>query len=146
MEEIDAVAISVEAGLEGDHKGRKFPLRQVTILESEAWQATLADLDPQVVTAALPWTVRRANLLVEGVSLPRAKGGLVQIGPVELEITNQTVPCRRMEEAQEGLFKAMYKAWRGGVTCRVVRGGEVAIGDPVEVLLSPPEHRIRLPG
>ena len=38
--------------------------------------------------------------LVEGVTLPRAKGGLIQVGPVHLEITNQTVPCRRMEEAQ----------------------------------------------
>ena len=146
MEDIDAVAISVEAGLDGDHKGRKFPLRQVTILATEAWQATLSDLAADVDRASLPWTVRRANLLVEGVTLPRAKGGLLQVGPVHLEITNQTVPCRRMEEAQEGLFKAMYKDWRGGVTCRVISGGELVVGDAVEVLLSPPERRIRLPG
>ena len=146
MEEVDAGAISLDAGLAGDHKGRKFPLRQVTILTLEGWQAALGDLGAVPADAALPWTVRRANLLVRDVALPRAKGGVVEIGPVQLEVTNQTVPCRRMEEAQQGLFKALYTDWRGGVTCRVMRGGDIALGDVVEVLVSPPEHRIRLPG
>lgn len=143
MEEVDQVSITVEAGLAGDHKGAKFPLRQVTVLAVEAWQAALDDLDGR---PALPWTLRRANLLVEDVALPRARGGLIQIGPVELEVTNQTVPCGRMDEAQQGLLKALHPDWRGGVTCRVVSGGEVCIGDPVQVLLSPPERRIHLPG
>lgn len=143
MEEIDRVSISVEAGLVGDHKGAKFPLRQVTVLASEAWRAALDDLDGR---PELPWTSRRANLLVENVALPRARGGLVRVGPVELEVTNQTVPCGRMDEAHQGLLKALHPDWRGGVTCRVVTGGDVRIGDTVEILLSPPEHRIQLPG
>ena len=146
MVEVSAVSISVDAGLEGDHKGRKFPQRQVTVMALEDWQAALEDLAKLAAKAALPWTARRANLLVENVALPRAKGGLIRIGPVQLEVTNQTVPCRRMDEAQQGLLKALHPEWRGGVTCRVVQGGEVRIGDAVEVLLSPPEHRIRLPG
>lgn len=149
MEEVSSVSISVDAGLEGDHKGRKFPQRQVTVMALESWQAALADLAELAelaAKAALPWTARRANLLVENVALPRAKGGLIRIGPVQLEVTNQTVPCRRMDEAQQGLLKALHPEWRGGVTCRVVDGGEVRIGDAVEVLLSPPEHRIHLPG
>ena len=61
--------ICVEAGLAGDSKGARFPLRQITVLAREAWEAAAAALgDPD-----LPWTVRRANLLVEGVELPRAK-------------------------------------------------------------------------
>ncbi len=146
MEEVSSVSISVDAGLEGDHKGRKFPQRQVTVMALESWQAALADLAELAAMAALPWTARRANLLVENVALPRAKGGLIRIGPVQLEVTNQTVPCRRMDEAQQGLLKALHPEWRGGVTCRVVDGGEVRIGDVVEVLLSPPEHRVHLPG
>jgi len=44
------------------------------------------------------------------------------------------------------LMRALYPEWRGGVTCRVLEGGRVAIGDPVAVLASPPERKIRLPG
>jgi MOSC domain-containing protein YiiM len=93
----------------------------------------------------LPWTTRRANLLVEGVRLPRARGGILQIGPVKLEVTNQTVPCSRMDEAFGGLMKALYPEWRGGVTCAVLEGGDVALGDAVDVLVSPPEIVPRLP-
>ena len=143
METVEQVSISLEAGLDGDHKGAKFPLRQVTVLSIEAWRAALDDLPDE---PDLPWTARRANLLVEGVRLPRAKGGLVGIGDVELEVTNQTVPCGRMNEACDGLLKALHPDWRGGVTCRVERAGTVEVGDCVEILHAPPEHRVTLPG
>lgn len=149
MEDADRASISMERGIEGDHKGAKFPLRQVTIIAIEAWRAAIEELvsttdDPAAGT--LPWTTRRANLLVEQVELPRAKGGLIAIGDVKLEVTAKTVPCRRMDEAFPGLQAALRPDWRGGITCRVIEGGNIAKGDPVEVLLSPPEHKIRLPG
>ena len=141
MEEIDVGDISVEAGLSGDHKGIKFPKRQITVLSLEAWheaakEAGQPDLD---------WTIRRANILVCGVDLPRARGGVVRIADVILEVTNPTLPCKRMEDAVPGLRKALYPDWRGGITCKVVEGGTVALNDRVEVLVSPPERVIRLP-
>ena len=143
MQEIESGAISVAAGLDGDCKGAKYPRRQITVLEHEAWQAALADLGG----IALAWTARRANLLVEGVALPRAKGGIIAIGDVRLEVTAQTYPCARMNEARPGLLKALAKDWRGGVTCRVLTGGSIAIGDAVEVLVRPaPEVTPKLPG
>lgn len=144
MQEIETGVISLDAGLEGDHKGLRFPNRQITVLSREAWTAALADLG--IAPEELAWTARRANLLVESVDLPRAKGGIIAVGPAHLEVTGQTVPCRRMDEAQPGLLKALYPEWRGGITCRVIQPGTVAIGDPVSVLVSPPERRIRLPG
>ena len=142
MQEIAEGLVSLEAGLVGDYKVAKFPLRQITVLAREAWEAAAADIgDP-----GLPWTVRRANLLVEGVELPRAKGAILRVGAVQLEVTAQTYPCIRMEEARAGLLKALAMDWRGGVTCRVLSGGQVGLGDAVEVLVRPREVAPRLPG
>jgi MOSC domain-containing protein YiiM len=113
------------------------------IVKANAKEETLTDLAGPV---PLPWTIRRANLLVEGVDLPRARGGLIRVGAVVLEVTDQTYPCARMEEAHPGLLKALAPDWRGGVTCRVREAGHVAIGAEVEVLFSPPERKVRLPG
>jgi MOSC domain-containing protein YiiM len=142
-------AITPQAGLAGDYKGARHPRRQITVLAREAWEAALAEFPADLFPASspdLPWTARRANLLVEGIELPRAKGGILQIGPVRLEITGQTYPCHRMEESRAGLLAALAKDWRGGVTCRVLEGGLVRLDDPVEVLLRPPEVKPRLPG
>jgi MOSC domain-containing protein YiiM len=144
MQTIEAGRISTEGGLDGDHKGPKFPRRQITVLALEAWAAALAELGPDA--ADLPWTARRANLLVAGVALPRAIGGVVAIGPVILEVTFPTVPCGRMDAAFPGLRKALHPDWRGGITAKVLEGGNIAIGDAVSVLVSPPEQKRRLPG
>ena len=142
MQEIAEGLISLEAGLAGDSKGAKFPLRQITVVAREAWAAATADAgDP-----TLPWTARRANLLVEGVELPKGKGGVLRIGPVRLEVTGQTYPCVRMEEARNGLLRALAKDWRGGVTCRVLMCGGICLGDAVEVLVPAHEVLPRLPG
>jgi MOSC domain-containing protein YiiM len=106
----------------------------------------LAELGGSRGPVALPWTARRANLLVEGVALPKARGGQVRIGPVLIEVTYPTQPCARMEEAHAGLLKALHPDWRGGITARVLEGGTVRLGDPVSVVLRPPERTIVLPG
>ncbi|MEM7766636.1 MAG: MOSC domain-containing protein [Pseudomonadota bacterium] len=145
METRDAVSVAVSGGLDGDHAG-KYPDRIVTVMAREAWHAALAELGlPETGDRALPWTTRRANLLTDGVELPRAEGGVIAIGALRLEVTGQTWPCKRMEEAQPGLLKALAKDWRGGVTCRVLVPGEVAVRDAVAVPVSPPEVVRRLP-
>lgn len=145
MAEVAEVGVTAGGGLEGDHKGLKFPRRGVTVLAREAWEEALADLEDLAGAVPLDWTVRRANLLVEGVRLPRARGGVVRIGPVLLEVTFSTQPCARMDEAHPGLLRALHPDWRGGITCMVREGGVLRLGDPVDVLVSPPEHRVRLP-
>ncbi len=143
MEAIASGQISSQAGLHGDSKGLKFLKRQITVLSLEDWRAALADLGAE----DLPWTGRRANLLVERITLPRARGAILAIGPVRLEVTGQTYPCSRMEEVRPGLLKALAPDWRGGVTCRVLEGGAIALGDAVRVLSSPQwELPLPLPG
>ncbi|HCK83210.1 MAG TPA: hypothetical protein DHW63_01405, partial [Hyphomonadaceae bacterium] len=62
MYEAARAAISVEAGVAGDFRGAPGD-RQVTILFAEDWHAACAALGE-----ARPWTIRRANLSVEGVA------------------------------------------------------------------------------
>ncbi len=145
MQEVPAGDITVEAGLVGDFKGAKHKTRQITILAKEDWQNALADLS--LSAGDLHWTTRRANLLCEGLRLPRVKGAILTIGAVKLEVTGQTHPCRRMDEAHPGLLKALAPQWRGGVTCTVLSPGRVALEDEIKILSSPPEPPPRiLPG
>lgn len=145
MEERQSGLITRQAGLDGDSRGAKFVTRQITVLAREDWEAALLDLSDLMGPPDLHWTTRRANLYVEGIRLPRAKGGVLQIGPVILDITGQTNPCNRMEEARKGLLSALHPNWRGGVTCRVREGGEIALGDAVTIIHAPAEHVIQLP-
>jgi MOSC domain-containing protein YiiM len=128
MEEIDAAQVSEAAGLEGDYRGKPGH-RQVTVLAREAWQAVCGELGE-----ALPWTLRRANLLVEGVHLPQRPGDRLRVGGLLLEVTGECDPCTRMDEQRDGLTEALRPDWRGGVTCQVVEGGAIAIGDIAELI------------
>lgn len=137
MELLASAEIDPACGLHGDCKGLKFPKRQITILSAEDWDDALAS----IAAPALPWTTRRANLLVRGLRLPRARGAVLRIGEVCVEVTGQTYPCIRMEKAHPGLLKALAPAWRGGLTCRVSRGGSIRPGATVEVLVRPPDEK-----
>ncbi len=141
MVEVSHGRVLMETGLEGDHSGKRKD-RLISILSRESWEETCESLSPPV---QLPWLTRRANLLVEGIRLPRSKGAILQLGPVHLEITHQTYPCGRMENAQPGLLKALAKDWRGGVLCKILKDGTLSVGDTVEVLFAPPEKIRRLP-
>ena len=127
MEEVDTVGVSVELGLDGDKRGQ-LKKRQVSILAKEDWEAALAELGPDV---DLPWTTRRANLLVEGVDLPQTKGTQLRIGSVLFEVSRETDPCEMMDAAYPGLQKALAPDWRGGILCRVLEPGDLKIGDAV---------------
>jgi MOSC domain-containing protein YiiM len=142
MEMLTSAKIWLEEGLEGDHSSRKYPKRQITILSKEDWETAIAAAG----VSRFAWTARRANLLVEGVVLPRSRGSILRVGPVMVEITNQTIPCSRMDEAFPGLRKALHPEWRGGVTCKVIEGGDIHIGDLVEVVVALPERKVYLPG
>lgn len=132
MEELDRVTITPELGVEGDCKGRFKPggrnRRQVTLIERADWDAAMAALG-----ADLRWSARRANLLVDGLDLPQREGAVLRIGAVRLMVMVECDPCQRMDEILPGLRAALAPDWRGGVCCRVLEGGEVAVGDPIQI-------------
>ncbi len=118
--------ITLNAGVHSDTRGKPGP-RQVTVLSMDTWQEVCAELGED-----LPWTTRRANLLISGLRFcPGDVGRQIRIGEVVLEITGETTPCARMDAQREGLTGTLRPAWRGGVCCRVVHGGTIAVGAPV---------------
>ena len=133
IEVLESVHVSVEAGLAGDFRGAVKPgrsaKRQVSLIERADWDAAMAELGVDH-----HWSVRRANLLVEGLDLPQRPGALVRIGEsVVLEIMMECDPCSRMEEIEPGLKAALTPDWRGGALARVIEGGDIRLGDSIRV-------------
>ncbi len=126
MRELHGCTVTAEGGVADDFRGAPGK-RQVTVLSLESWRDACA-----AAGAELPWTTRRANLLVSGLRFEQSQvGRTLKIGDLELLITRETDPCRRMEESHPGLLAALQPEWRGGVCCRVVAGGQIAVGDVV---------------
>ncbi len=130
MQEVAAAEVTTESGIVGDWRGdggaqRK---RQITILSRDPWQIVCQELNH-----VLPWTTRRANLFIDDfVFNPQDKGASLFIGEkIQLMITGETEPCKRMDEAYPGLRQALTPNWRAGVTCRVIRGGTMRVGDQI---------------
>lgn len=137
MEVIGQVAVSAAEGIAGDYRGTTFSgakaRRQVSLIEAESWNAAMAELGLSGGDA-IGWQERRANLLIEGLRLPREAGKVIAIGPsVRIETTAECDPCSRMEELRPGLKAALVPDWRGGVLGKVVQDGEIAVGDEVRI-------------
>ena len=133
METLARALVTPDKGLEGDCRGPvpagKKGNRQITLIEAESWAAALAELG-----ADLPWSVRRANLLVTGLRLPREPGAVIAIGAsLRIEVRCECDPCSRMEAILPGLEAALAPDWRGGVCGRVLTEGTIAIGDEVRI-------------
>lgn len=121
--------VTVERGVENDIFGRPGK-RQVTVMSQQQWQIACQQID-----ADLDWLTRRANLLISGYQFSAADvGKVISIGrDLQLLITGETDPCKKMEIAHPGLEQALRPDWRGGVTCRVIQAGLIQPDDLVTV-------------
>ena len=128
--------------MQGDRAGlaqSRNPLgsnRQVTLIQAEHIVVLEKLLDKPIDAALL-----RRNLVVSGINLLAAKSLFKDepmrliIGNVELEITGPCEPCSKMENL---LGKGAYNAMRGhgGVTARVIFGGNLTLGDAVDCVIA----------
>ena len=98
------------------------PRREVLLVSKEHLDAV--DVEPGAI---------RENVTVEGVDVQSwPVGQRVQVGDALLEITMVCDPCHRMDELRSGL-RAEIDGKRG-MLAHVVEGGEIALGDAVELL------------
>ena len=124
----EAQQATVHPGRGIDTENRKTGRREVTLLAAEAWADACRELGVDI-----PWHVRRANFLIEGVDLPATLGHIISIGPVQIRIHGETRPCGMMESQQVGLRDALKPNLRGGVHGEVLAGGVIHVGDTVRV-------------
>jgi len=122
-----SVRLEPGKGAVGDRwRGSGKGTRQLTLITAEDLVAIAGHLGLE----AVPPEALRRNILLRGVNLRALKDAPFRIGPALVEITGEAHPCSRMEETLgPGGFNAV--RGHGGMTARVLEGGEVRIGDAV---------------
>ena len=124
MDRVSTARLIAGQGLEGNvDRSRR---RQVALLEREAWERFMAELNGDVDPSA-----RRANLLLSGTSVAHTRNRVLRIGDARLVIGGELTPCERMEEALPGLQAAMMPDWGGGAFAQVLTDGVIQVGDAV---------------
>lgn len=127
---LEKVNISVEYGLEGDHFSGRSRKRQVTLIQAEHLNVVASILGKDKIDPLLT----RRNIVVSGVNLLSFKNMQFQVGDdVILEMTGACHPCSQMEtNFGEGGYNAM--RGHGGITAKVIQGGEIKIGDKIKLV------------
>ncbi len=130
VQPVEQVTVSERSGLVGDHYSGTNGKRHITLFQAEhlpaiASFAGLPGVDPALL---------RRNIVVSGVNLLALKGKQFKLGSeVTLEYTGECHPCSQMEAALgEGGYNAM--RGHGGITARVIQGGQVRVGDEVTLV------------
>ena len=117
-------------GLSGDHRMQKTPgsARQVTLISEEFISQIEHFSGHKVIDPGL----LRRNLVVRGINLNALRHQRFQIGAALFEATALCHPCSRMETALgRGGVAAMLG--HGGLCARILKSGEITVGDAVEV-------------
>ena len=122
MDGRERVDVLESHGLEGCAHGGRSKNRQVLFASAEH----LAGV------GVAPGAIRE-NFTVEGVDVHTwPVGSRVRVGEAEFEITEECEPCHKMDALRPGLRAELEH--KRGMLARVVRGGEVAVGDDVAEL------------
>ena len=132
LDVVSQAQISKGEGLIGDHfAGKRSTKRQVTLIQAEQIDSVASMLHRDSLDPGL----LRRNIVVKGINLLALKDKQFQIGEAVLEMTGLCHPCSRMEE---NLGAGGYNAMRGhgGITAKVISGGEIKLGDKLQMIPS----------
>jgi MOSC domain-containing protein YiiM len=126
--EVESATLVAEHGIVGDHyTTRGNGPRQVTLVAAEDIEAIASFLRQEGVAPAL----LRRNIVAHGINLVALKNRRFHIGTVLLEGTGECAPCSRMEaNLGPGGFNAV--RGHGGITARIIEGGQVEVGSVIE--------------
>ena len=128
---VGEVVANPDTGLEGDHfKKSSTVKRQLTLIQQEHLEVV-----PRILgIKEMPPELLRRNIVVSGIKLLALKHQQFQVREVLLETTGVCAPCSRMEE---NLGAGGYNSMRGhgGITAKIIQGGQIQIGDTVRLAL-----------
>lgn len=120
MQELLSAEVVADFGLAGCSHGRHDSKRQILLVDKETLDAM--ELHPGVIRENITTFGLNVNGLVPGEQL--------RIGPALLEVTAVCTPCDQMEKIRPGLRRELWG--RRGMLCRVIEGGLVEQGDPIQ--------------
>jgi MOSC domain-containing protein YiiM len=124
MEELLEARAVADLGLEGCAHARPRGKRQVLLMDRETLEAM--QLSPGIL---------RENITTDGFDVNGlAIGQQLQIGEARFEVSMVCMPCYLMERIRRGLRKELWG--RRGMLCRILEGGTIRVGDPIEKLSS----------
>lgn len=143
---VDRVVRITTDGVEGDHIANREShggaLRTVYAYAAEDrafWERQLGrDLAPGAFGE---------NLATEGIDVTGARPGeRWRVGDALLEVTTLRTPCFKLAWAldEPGIERSFQRAARPGAYLTVIEEGEVAAGDPVQVVRTREDHGITL--
>lgn len=122
-----AIMLTPGQGVVGDHYSSVTQgARQITVIAVEHLAAIGSYLGQG---SAAPELLRR-NVVVRGINLAALKSRRFRLGAALLDCSGECHPCSKMERL---LGVGGYNAVRGhgGITARVLEGGEVRLGDAI---------------
>jgi MOSC domain-containing protein YiiM len=122
MEELAEVRVLGNSGFEGCAHARADSLRQVLLVDSQTLQAM--NLSPGIIRE----NITNSGLNVKGLEI----GQKLRVGETRLEVSAACMPCDQLEKVRPGLEKEIWG--RRGMLCRVLEGGIIRRGDPIEKL------------
>lgn len=139
--ELPVATLITEQGIDGDrYCGPASPpnLNQISLVESEVIESFAAEAGVDMQ----PREVRR-NIVTRDISLNDLVGKRFCLGNVEAIGTELAEPCQGIAEILIAKYRLEYLTakdivasllHRGGLYARVLRGGSVRPGDPINVL------------
>jgi len=114
--------VADNSGFEGCAHARPDSPRQVPLVDSE----TLEAMNPS------PGVIRE-NITMSGLNVNGLEiGQKLRVGETRLEVSAVCTPCDQLERIPPGLRREMWG--RRGMLCRVIEGGMIRRGDPIEKL------------
>jgi MOSC domain-containing protein YiiM len=122
MEELSDVCVACNFGFAGCAHARPDSPRQVLLVDSETLEAM--NLSPGIMRE----NITTSGLNVNGLEI----GEKLRVGETHLEVSAVCTPCDQLEKIRPGLRREMWG--RRGMLCRVIEGGMIRRGDPIEKL------------
>lgn len=120
---VQATAIE-QRGFDGDRHAAKRVggKRQLLILDAKSHREL--DVAPGIL---------KENVVLDGLPLESLPAGQrIAIGEAVVELTGPCIPCHKMDRIRQGLLSESYG--RRGQLAKVLKGGEVKVGDAVKLL------------